>query len=361
MRNPLATYWIGTLLAFGLAACAREASPPSPPAPSAWEKANPVVPIPKPPLGIDSAWADLKEPITPERVRLGRWLYFDTRLSVDGSVSCASCHHPENAFSEPTPVSTGVKGQKGTRKATSFINQAWTLYPNFFWDGRADSLEVQALGPIANPIEMGSTHEAMIATLAKIGGYRPYFKEAFGGAEITKERVAKAIADYERTRMSGNSAWDRWKKNRDEGAVAAEVKKGDELFFGKAGCNQCHLSENFTDSSFHNLGIGWDAKTKKFADDGRYGVTKKDADRGAFKTPTVRDVSKHPPYMHDGSLATLQAVVEHYNKGGNRNPNLDLKLKPLNLAREEMDALVKFMEALDGEGYMDKAPEAFPQ
>jgi cytochrome c peroxidase len=352
---------MGAVLALGLAACTREAPPPSPAAAPAWEAANPVVPMPKPPLGLDSTWADIKEPPTPERVRLGRWLYFDTRLSADGSVSCASCHHPEYAFSELTPVSTGIKGQKGTRKAPSFTNQAWTLYPHFFWDGRADSLEAQALGPIANPIEMGNTHEAMIATLTKIQGYRPYFKEAFGSDEISKERVAKAIADYERTRMSGNSPWDRWKSNRDESAVSAEVKKGDELFFGKAGCNQCHLGQNLTDSLFHNLGIGWDAKTKKFADDGRYAVTKKEEDRGAFKTPAIRDVSKHPPYMHDGSLATLRAVVEHYNKGGNRNPHLDPKIKVLNLTRQEMDALVKFMEALDGEGYADTAPAAYPK
>ena len=118
-----------------------------------WELANPIVPLPAPPLGIDNKLTDLKEPPTPERVRLGRWLFFDKRLSTDATVSCASCHHPEEAFSEPSGVSTGIHGQKGARKAPSFINQAWTLYPHFFWDGRAGSLEAQALGPIANPIE----------------------------------------------------------------------------------------------------------------------------------------------------------------------------------------------------------------
>lgn len=129
-----------------------------------------------------------------------------------------------------------------------------------------------------------------------------------------RSRVAKAIADYERTRMSGNSRWDRWRRNRDDAAVSTEVKKGHELFFGRAGCNQCHLGQNFTDSLFHNIGVGWNAKTKTFADEGRYVVTKKDDDRGAFKTPTLRDVSLHAPYMHDGSVKTLREVIELYNR-----------------------------------------------
>jgi cytochrome c peroxidase len=301
------------------------ATPPAPPPPPsqsssdvpAWEAENPVVPLPKPPLGI-ATFEELPEPPTPERVRLGRWLFYDARLSADGKVSCATCHKPENAFSEDTPVSTGIHGQKGGRKAPSFVNMAWTLYPHFFWDGRAASLEEQALGPIANPVEMGNTHDAMVNTLGNVKAYRRYFAEAFGGDErITKDRVAKAIADYERTRMSGNSAWDRWQRERDQSAVSEQVKLGHKLFFfGKAACNQCHLGNNFTDSSFHNLGVGFDAATGKFADQGRFDVTKAEADRGAFKTPTLRDVSKHAPYMHDGSHATLREVVEFYNRGG---------------------------------------------
>ena len=173
-------------------------------------------------------------------------------------------------------------------------------------------------------------------------------------------RVATAIADYERTRMSGNSRWDRWRKNRDEGAVSAEVKRGHELFFGKAGCNQCHLGQNFTDSTFHNLGIGWNPTSRRFADQGRSTVTKVRTDQGAFKTPTLRDVSLHPPYMHDGSLETLREVVRHYSTGGNSNPYLDPKIQRLNLTEDEITALVKFMEALEGEGYQDKPPAAFP-
>lgn len=328
--------------------------------PPPWERANPLTPLPAPPLGIDRTLTELPDPPTPARVRLGRWLFFDKRLSADGTIACATCHRPENAYSEPTPVSTGIRGQKGGRKAPSFINEAWTLFPHFFWDGRAASLEEQALGPVGNPIEMGNTHDAMVATLRHTPAYGPYFREAFGTPEITKERVAKAIADFERTRMSGNSPWDRWRKNRDEAAVSAEVKNGHELFFGKAGCNQCHLGQNFTDSLFHNLGVGWNPNTNRFADDGRYRVTKAKTDRGAFKTPTLREITLHPPYMHDGSIKTVREVVELYNKGGLKNPYLDPKLKPLNLTSHEIDALVKFIAALAPEGPKEMAPAAFP-
>ena len=254
------------LLALGGAGCAVPAPP--------WEAANPVQEVPTPPIGPDVDLAALPDPPTPTRVRLGRWLFYDTRLSSDGSVACATCHKPEHAFSQPTAVSTGVGGQVGRRKAPSFVNAAVSLYPHFFWDGRAESLEAQALGPVENPIEMGNTHVKMIETLAGIAGYQPYFAEAFGSPEITKERVAKAIADYERTRMSGNSPYDRWRRRRDATAVSDAVKQGHELFFGKGACHQCHVGSRFTDNTFHNIGIGWNAATKTFSDDGRFEVTK---------------------------------------------------------------------------------------
>lgn len=334
--------------------------------PPAWEKANPLKPLPKLPLGIETTFEELKPPPTPESVRLGRWLFYDKRISADGSISCATCHQPEFAFSEPTPVSTGIGGKKGARKAPPIINLAWTIYPNFFWDGRANSLEDQALGPMANPIEMGNTHEAMISTLKGVRGYAEYFEEAFGTPEITKEHVARAIADYERTRVSGNSAFDRWQAKRFEddytgGILSEKAQKGWELFHNKAECNQCHLGQNFTDGLFHNLGIGWDEKAGKMADVGRYEVSKKDEDMGAFKTPGLREVTKHAPYMHDGSIKTLREVVEHYNKGGHPNPHLSPKIRKLNLTDDEIDAIVEFMKSLDGEGYMDEAPAAFPQ
>ncbi len=336
------------------AACARR------PATPAWEAANPVRPLPAEPLGVETRLADIVPAVTPQTVRLGRWLFYDARLSADGNISCGTCHRPDHAFSERSPVSTGIRGQKGARKSPSFVNCAWTLYPNFFWDGRARSLEEQALGPIANPVEMGNTHERMIATLARIPSYRKYFREAFGTEEITRERVARAIADYERTRMSGNSSWDRW-SHGDRAAVSDQVRRGEKLFFNEAGCNQCHLGQNFTDNSFHNVGIGWNEASKTFSDDGRFAVTHAEADRGAFKTPTLRDVARHPPYMHDGSVPTLQAAVEHYNQGGIANPHLDPKMQPLGLSAEDVADLTAFMESLNGTGFEDTAPAAFPE
>ena len=362
--SGLAAFLIVAWLVFPGMAVGQEAAP--------WEASNPIVPIPDPPLGIGgeknppAKLTDFTDPPTPERVRLGRWLFFDKRLSADNTIACATCHRPQNAFSEPTPVSTGIGGQKGGRKAPSFVNQAWAPLPHFFWDGRAASLEEQAGGPMINPIEMGNKdHQVVVAKLAAIASYPKYFQEAFGTEDVTIERITKAIADYERTRMSGNSPWDRWRAG-DRNAVSAEVKKGHRLFFGNAFCNNCHLGQNFTDGKFHNLGVGWDPETKTFADEGRYAVTKEEADKGAFKTPSIRDISKRAPYMHDGSIKTLREVVEFYSKGGVPNPYLDRKIdrrfaEQLDFTEEETTALVKFMEALDGVGYQDTAPTAFPQ
>ncbi len=347
--------WIFVLLAAVLAlGCAQPEPLPE------WEAANPLSPLPAPPLGVDHTFEELAEPPTVETVRLGRWLFYDTRLSADNTISCATCHRPANAFSEPTSVSTGIAGQEGGRKAPTFINAAWALLPHTFWDGRAANLEDQALGPVENPIEMGNTHDAMIETLQGIQGYARYFEATFGSPGITTDRVAKAIADYERTRMSGNSPYDRWKAG-DESAVSDEVKLGDQLFFDKAGCNQCHLGYNFTDTLFHNLGVGWDPDSETFRDEGRFAITNQESEKGAFKTPTVREVTHRAPYMHDGSIETLREVVELYNRGGDPNPYLDPKIKALDLSEEEIDALVAMMEALDGEGYLDTPPGAFPQ
>ena len=363
---------------------------------AALEADNPLKPLPAIPLGVMrhfDALPPAQRP-TPSKVRLGRWLFFDTRLSRDATVSCATCHIPEHAFSEPTPVSTGIEGQKGARKAPPIINAAWSAFPHFFWDGRAASLEEQAVGPIANPIEMGNTHEQATAAIAAVAGYRRYFAEAFGDGAVTIERIAQAISAYERTRLSGNSKWDRWQDDPDPGDfeeeeeeyeddedededgevadvrrrqyadgrhVTAQVKLGHDLFHGKAACNQCHLGPNLTDNLFHNLGVGWDPETRKYGDEGRYVVTKVIDDMGAFKTPPLRDVSRHPPYMHDGSVKTLHDVMVLYNKGGEDNPHLSPKIKPLSLTEEEIAALVELLEALDGEGYQDTSPVLFPQ
>jgi cytochrome c peroxidase len=365
MRIHLRSLWLVPLAAaalFGLVRPTRAA----PPDPASWERDNPIRPLPRPPLGVQADFSKVPW-VTPEKARLGRWLFYDARLSKDESISCASCHRPENAFSEPTPHSKGVGGQEGKRKAPTVINTAFPFYPVYFWDGRAGSLAEQAKGPIANPIEMASTHDACCGRVAGIPGYKKYFQEAFGDGRVTIDRIAEAIASYEATRLSGNSPWDRWKAG-DESAVSAEVKKGDELFFGKARCAQCHVGWNFTDSKFHNLGVGIIEGAPNgagveaiFADVGRYAVTKNEEDLGAFKTPTLREVNKHAPYMHDGSIATLREVVEHYDKGGTPNPHLDPKMKKLGLTPDEIDALVAFMKALDGEGWQDTPPASFPQ
>jgi cytochrome c peroxidase len=364
---------LAALVLLALPGCKRdkpkEVPPPAPAAPAVppWEAENPVRPLPAVPLGSPADFATLKFQVTPAKVRLGRWLFFDKRLSADGTISCATCHRPEHSFSEPTRVSTGIRGQKGNRKAPTFVNGAWPLYPVFFWDGRAASLQEQAKGPIANPIEMGNTHEKAVASISGLAGYRKAFREVYDDEKVDIDRIADAIAAYEATRLSGSSPFDRYEAG-DKSALSPLAAKGREIFFGKARCNFCHLSGNLTDTKFHNLGIGWDPKrtggkaTKEaFADLGRYVVTKKNEDIGAFKTPTLRDLAKRGPYMHDGSLATLRDVVLHYDKGGNPNPWLDKDIVKLNLTKEEVDALVALMEAMNGEGWQDTAPRSFPQ
>lgn len=354
----------------------------------ALERANPLRPLPEPPLGIEGDLAELTDPPTPERVRLGRWLFFDPRLSADGSVACASCHRPHHGFSEPTAVSTGVGGKQGARKAPPLLNLAFNLESHMFWDGRASTIEEQAVGPMINPVEMAMPdHGSVVDRVGDLAGYRGYFAQAFGDGEITIDRIARAIGDYERTRFSGNSAWDRWRAEPDpedaaidvdavtdlDGTVhleqieftdgkyvSAQVKLGHYVFHEKAFCNQCHLGPNLTDTRFHNLGVGWNPLEERMADWGRYEVTKQDADRGAFKTPTLREVSLRAPYMHDGSVATLREVVELYARGGERNPWLSPKVREVDLSETEIDALVAFLEALDGEGYADTPPALFP-
>jgi cytochrome c peroxidase len=230
----------------------------------------------------------------------------------------------------------------------------------FFWDGRATSLIEQAKGPMENPIEMGMTHDIVVDVVANIPGYRRVFAQVYGDEAINIDRVAEAIAAYEATRLSGNSSWDRF-ENGDRSALSKQAQQGAELFFGKAECSQCHVGWNFADSKFHNLGIGWNAAAQVFADSGRVKVSGQAEDIGAFKTPTLREVTKHAPYMHDGSILTLRETVEHYNRGGTPNPHLSPKIRPLGLTPEEVDALVAFMRALDGEGYADTPPPSFPQ
>lgn len=323
------------------------------------EAANPLTPLPRSPLGVNALDA-LPSPPAPERVRLGRWLFYDTRLSVNGTVSCATCHVPERAFSNDTRVATGANGHAGVRKTPSFVNVAHAFVQNRFgWDGRGGSLEEQSVRPVANPIEMGSTAPHMVGTLSRIPGYAPFFQRAFGDPSITLARVASALADYQRTRMSGNSAWDRW-EGGDARALSASARRGWELFNGDAKCSRCHFGPNLTDGAFHTLGVGWDAASARYTDEGRGAITGVTGDRGAFKTPTLRDVARHPPYMHDGSLPTLRDVVLFYDRGA-QAPHVDPQIRRLDLSPADVDALVDFLEALNGEGFMDRSPTAFPR
>jgi cytochrome c peroxidase len=317
---------------------------------------------PKAPLGLPPIPWPADNPYSKEKAELGKLLYYDTRLSSDQTVSCASCHAPEHAFGDGQPVSTGIKKQKGGRSAPTVINRAYSTLQ--FWDGRATSLEEQAKGPIANSIEMtlekdaAAAHKACVACLKGIPGYVQRFNKAFGTSDFNIDHVAKAIATFERTVLSGNAPYDRY-ENGDKKALSPAQARGMDVFFNKAKCDSCHIGFNFTDGSYENIGIGMD---KVSPDLGRYMITKREDEKGAFKTPTLREVERTAPYMHDGSLKTLEEVVEHYNKGGIKNPWLDERLKPLNLTTQDKQDLVQFLKALSGEGWQQhKAPKEFPK
>ncbi|MBI3448693.1 MAG: c-type cytochrome [Acidobacteria bacterium] len=302
------------------------------------------------PKGLDEMPVPDDNPMTVEKIDLGRQLYFDTRLSVDSSVSCATCHDPSKGWTDNLPVSKGIKGQKGGRSAPTVINSGYAYAQ--FWDGRAKSLEEQALGPIQNPIEMGEKLDNVVKKLNGIAGYRSQFQKVYG-TDATPQAIAKSIAAFERTIVSGNSPFDRFQAG-DKMAMPAAAVRGFEIFKGKAQCTNCHVGFTQSDSLFHNLGVGVNAANP---DLGRSAVTKDPKDKGAFKTPTLRDLTKTAPYLHDGSEATLQGVIEFYDKGGIRNPNLDPKMKPLNLTDNEKLDLLAYLKALDGEAPVVTPPK----
>jgi cytochrome c peroxidase len=323
----------------------------------------------EPPKGLPAllAYVPAANPLTRAKVELGKQLYFDPRVSLNGTVSCATCHNPDKGWTDGLKTSVGIDGQVGGRNAPTVLNTAYGK--TMFWDGRAPSLEGQAQGPIQNPIEMGKqSYKEIIERLRTISGYREQFQNVFG-TDVTLDGFAKAVASFERVAaLSGNSAYDKYAAG-DNTALTDSQKRGMVLFglrqnpddgfdarvtLKKADCTSCHVGFNFTDEQFHNIGVGWDDKARKFADPGRLAIdaigAKNPADYGAFKTPTVRDAAKTGPYMHDGSLKTLEEVVEHYNKGGNPNPALDKDIKKLNLTDQEKTDVVEFMKALTGEG-----------
>ena len=281
-------------------------------------------------------------PQTDAKVALGAQLYFDPRLSIDDSISCATCHAPETGWANHNPVDVGILGFKGNRNSGTILDSAYMRFQ--FWDGRARTLEEQALGPIHNPVEMGETLESVVRKLNAIAGYRAQFKDVFG-TDVTSDGIAKAIAAFERTVLSGPSPYDRYLAG-DKRAMSEAAVWGMQVFHGKGRCGTCHHPPLFTDQSFHNLGVGMDAAEP---DTGREVVTKDPQDRGRFKTPGLRNVALTWPYLHDGSAKTLEEVIALYNKGGVPNPTLDPLVTPLRLTSEEQTALARFLEALSGQ------------
>lgn len=278
--------------------------------------------------------------LTPERAHLGKILFFDPRLSGSGWISCATCHNPALGWSDGLPTAIGHGMTVLGRATPTILNTAYQRFQ--FWDGRARTLEEQALGPIEAEVEMAGNVEEAVAKLKKIAGYVELFEKAYPGEGVSGPTIAKALASFERTIVSSEAPFDRWQKGESD-AVSESAKRGFALFKGKANCTACHQGFNFTDDGFHNLGL------KGNQDAGRFAKVPVKVLKGAFKTPTLRDVALTAPYMHNGMYGTLEEVVEHYNRGGDVKENLDPNMKPLNLTADEIRDVVAFLRALTGD------------
>jgi len=342
------------------------------------------------PIGIsESLWRQRipkNNPMSAEKVALGRALFFDKRLSRDGSVSCAVCHDPARAFTDANVIAEGVGAKKGTRNSPTILNSVFSEL--LFWDGRALSLEDQVNHPLVSSFEMGmETEQDLVSRVSSISGYRRQFRQVFKAEGIRMSTIAKAIAAYERTLLSGNSPFDRFITGN-SAAITATQLRGWELFKGKAKCIECHSyslnSPFFTDFKFHNTGVAVAdslfetfinnltgssrpttplvlAHSDGYSELGRYAVTRQPPDIGAFKTPTLRDVELTSPYMHNGSLKTLLDVVRFYNRAGTANSHLDSRMQPLQLTDAEMNDLVEFMRALTSDDVLRECQTTRPQ
>lgn len=305
--------------------------------------------VPAPSAG-DRVWALGKvpdaadNPMTPAKVELGKALFFDPRLSGNGTVSCATCHNPGLGWSDGLKTGVGINGTVLRRASPTILNVAYNT--QFMWDGRKKSLEDQALGPMETPEEMRTDFTAVVHLLGSIDGYTSMFNKAFPGESIGKETIAKAIAAFERTVVSRDSRFDLWLAG-DRKAITAQEYRGYQVFndANRGNCAKCHGGANFTDNGYHNIGLKLiDGK----ADGGRFNIRAVASMKGAFKTPTLRDIALTAPYFHDGSATTLMEVVEHYNRGGDDKSNLSKDIRPLNLTSAEKDDLVAFLTALNG-------------
>jgi cytochrome c peroxidase len=281
------------------------------------------------PLGLDLYMPVPEDnPMTTEKVELGRRLFQDRRLSRDGRVACMSCHDPRRAFSTPHAQAVGVFNRKSRRNAPALINRAWGRA--FFWDGRTSTLEEQVLKPIQDPNEMDLT-----------------LAEAERRVGLDTTTISRALASYVRSVLSGDAPYDRF-INGDRGVLTQEQQRGLQIFRGAGNCTACHVGPTFSDERLHNTGVAWRDSSRVFTDPGGFGVTNRPEDRGAFKTPTLREVARTSPYMHDGSLRTLEEVVNFYSDGGRRNPAQDPEIRPLRLTSTEKRALVAFLKSLSG-------------
>jgi len=348
--------------------------------------------IRQPPLGLPQVPMPGDNPVTAVKVSLGRKLFYDRRLSLNNTFSCAMCHIPEQGFtSNEMATAVGVEGRTVRRNSPTLYNVAYQQ--SLFHDSREMALENQVWGPLLAHNEMANPSIGYVIDKIKNNAdYHGLFEQTFGKPP-GMETIGQALASYERILNSGNSPFDRWYYGKDENALSANAQRGFQLFTGKAGCSQCHLIAEkyalFTDNGLHNTGIGYAAAMKKpvkasqrvqlapgvFVDAarsvidsvseikandlGRYEISQKPKDRWRYKTPALRNISLTAPYMHDGSLASLREVVEFYNRGGIPNENLDPLIKPLQLTKEEIDALTEFLENVTGDNTGELISDAF--
>jgi cytochrome c peroxidase len=275
-------------------------------------------------------------PYTPEKATLGKMLFFDTRLSRDMNLSCASCHNPSFGWEVPFAKAIGAGGKPIGRHAPTTVNLAWSK--NYFWDGRAPTLETQAKGPIEAAVEMDLPMATAVSRLKEVQGYVTAFDRAFPKEGLNENTVLKSIATYERTLVTGDTPFDRWMRG-DTQALSTEAKRGFALFAGKANCSACHSGWNFSDDKFHDIGL-------PTADVGRMELSQAESDRHAFKTPGLREIAARAPYMHQGEVASLEAVIAHYVGGGLRRPSLSPLMKPVLLGSQEIQDLAAFMRTL---------------
>ncbi|MEW4452661.1 cytochrome c peroxidase [Bremerella sp. JC817] len=307
------------------------------------------------PLGIDWIIVPDDNPQSAAKVQLGKQLFFDPRLSGNGTTSCATCHDPNQGWADNQRFTAGAHGEPTVRNVPSIVNVG--LHRTFFWDGRARSLEEQALSPLQNPIEMDIDLGVLEDRLKSIGGYRQQFEAIFPDG-VTAQNVARSLAAFQRTIVAGETLYDRFRGGHAD-ALDGEIGIGSGLFFGKANCGNCHIAKVYTDHQFHNIGTGLDSLPQ---DRGLADQTGRQEDVGKFRTPLLRDLALTAPYFHDGSKATLEEVVDFYSEGGGKNPNLDSHIVPLKLTPEEKKALVTFLrEGLRSKQYPQVEKPQLPE